>query len=101
MFVILRLLRMLVFLLVVASPLAAHAMQIFIRPLSGQTLTLNVSPSDTIENVKVMIHQRLGIPPDQQRLLFANKLLEDNRKLAEYNIRPDSSLQLVLRLRGG
>ena len=75
-------------------------MQTFLKSLTGKTIIIDVEPFDTVRLYKIFVSLKEGIPPDQQKIVFAGSKLEENRKIFDYNIQKDSTLHLILRLRG-
>jgi len=81
--------------------LPGHCFQVFVRSLTTSTLSISVAPDDFVLDLKRKLQARLGIPAEQQRLIFAGKQLKDDRSLAHCNIEREATVDLVLRLRGG
>lgn len=76
-------------------------MQVFVKTFSGKTLTMEVEPDESIESVKNKLQDKEGIPPNQQRILFGGKQLDARKTISDYDIENESTMHLVLRLRGG
>ena len=83
------------------DPAANGQIQIFVKSINGKSRTLTINPTDTIGEIKRQLHEKEGIAVGEQRLIFAGKNLEDTRTLKDYNIGAESTIHLVLRVRGG
>ncbi len=83
--------------LTVLIPVTASAMQVFVKTLTGKHITLEVEPTDRIEDVKARIYEKENIPVSEQQLIFAGKELEDGNTLQDYSIQKDSILHWVAR----
>ena len=76
-------------------------MQVFVKTLTGKTISVDVEPDESVESLKAKIQEKEGVPPDQQRIIFGGKQLDGLKSLSDYDIDDDSTVHLVLRLRGG
>ena len=80
------------------TPPSKRAIEIYVRTPTGKVITLNVKPSDSIESVKAKIEEKEGIPPGQQKLVYAGNYLQDGRTLQSYPIQKEATMHMILRL---